>query len=163
MVWIFTSLNCWIWLEHRVCLGNLYCSLWIYVWRNFLLGRIVRRKFLPWVSEGDFLWENSKTSSSRIWSQLLITEFSYSLPWKWMRLRSQAQAWIFSLKSKFCMQIGSEKQRLNFPTIQHLNSELIKEFTESQRNSAKIFELEMELPQSRPFGTEGKVFYRKTN
>ncbi|KAJ0048317.1 hypothetical protein Pint_16309 [Pistacia integerrima] len=54
------------------------------------------------------------------------------------------------------MQIGSENQRLNFPTIQHLNSELIKEFTESPRNFEKKIQLEMELPQSRPFGTEGR-------
>ncbi|XP_031287622.1 transcription factor BIM1 isoform X2 [Pistacia vera] len=73
-----------------------------------------------------------------------------------MRLRTQAEARIFSLESKFCMQIGSENQRLNFPTIQHLNSELIKEFTESPRNFEKKIQLEMELPQSRPFGTEGR-------
>lgn len=61
LTWIFDSntLKYWIWLEHRVCLGNFDCSLWFYVWRN-CLDWIICRKIFVWVSEGDFLWENSR-------------------------------------------------------------------------------------------------------
>lgn len=60
-----------------------------------------------------FSLRNFKTASSRIWSLLLIPESTFSQPWKWMRFRSQTEAWIFSLVILYGKQIW-ERKLLNF-------------------------------------------------